>query len=226
MTNANRRQRLTLCILGLAFFAAACADEPEEASSSTSIVAPDTTVAPPTTAASTTTVVSTTTTGPVANLIDPLAGTLAGVPVGSGPVDPMITTLEDAYGPVEQDTGWGPNDCDAALTHRYVIWESLAVYLEEAEGAQVLLGYVVEVDPGTTTDTLPEVIELPDGIALGMTYGEAADLYPDDVYTHESLELDGILFPAPHTLAVIAQASPDRSTPITEAWVGSIPACS
>ncbi len=176
--------------------------------------------------APTTTVVSTTTTEPFADLIDPLAGTLAGVPVGSGPVDPMIETLEVAYGPAEQDTGWAPDECIGGATTQGVFWDSLAVYLEEADGAQLLLGYEFEVDPGNTTDNLPEVIELPDGIALGMTYGEAADLYPDDVYTHESLELDGISFPAPHTLAVIAQASPDRSTPITEVWVGSIPACS
>ena len=224
MTQANRRKNLTLCILALAFVAA-CADEREEASSSTSTVASNTTVAP-TIVAPTTTVVSTTTTDSVANLIDPVAGTLAGVPVGTGPIDSMIIALEDAYGPAERDTGWGPNDCEAALTHRYVIWESLAVYLEEADGAQTLLGYEFEVDPGTTIDTLPEEIELPEGIALGMTYGEAADRYPDDVYTHESLELDGILFPAPHTLSVIAQASPDHSTAISEVWVGTIPTCS
>lgn len=101
-------------------------------------------------------------------------------------------------------------------------WDSVDLYLEEFEGAQTLMGYQVESDAATTG----EVIELPDGIGFGMTYREAADLYPDETYTHDSLELVGIAFTAPHSFGVTAQASPDGSEPITSVWVGAIPACS
>lgn len=221
--------RLYPGILAIALFSAACAtEEPVASPSTTSTTTTATTAVPSTTTEPTSTTEETTTTGkaPAAevDLINPMAGTLAGIPIGAGPVDPMIASLEETFGSVERDTGWGPNECAGGATTRSLIWDSLAVYLEEADGAQVLLGYEFEVD--ATTDTSPEVIELPEGIVLGMTYGEAADLYPDDAYGHESLELDGIMFESAHTLAVIAQASPDRSTPITEVWVGSIPTCS
>ena len=219
-------------ILAIVLLATACTTEqPGVAPPSTTTT---TTTATPITESSmttdptNTTVAATTTVTTIpaeVDLINPMEGTLAGTPVGTGPVEPVLEALEAAYGPPDRDSGWGPNECLGGSTTRSVVWESLGVYMEEADGAQVLFGYEFEVDPGSATDALEE-IELPDGIALGMTYGAAADLYPDDVYTHESLELDSIYFPAPPTLSVVAQASPDRSTPITEVWVGSIPTCS
>ncbi|MGH8912974.1 MAG: hypothetical protein ACRDZM_00470 [Acidimicrobiia bacterium] len=92
-----------------------------------------------------------------------MAGTLAGVAVGQGPVDTIIETFDHAYRPADRDTGWGPNDCFGVLTHRYVISGPLAVDLEEVEGSRLLLGYGYRIEPGASVETSPEVIELPGG---------------------------------------------------------------
>ncbi|MGH8870970.1 MAG: hypothetical protein ACRDWS_03235 [Acidimicrobiia bacterium] len=66
---------------------------------------------------------------------------------------------------------------------------------------------------------------MPVASCFGITYGEAADQYPDGAYTNETLEIDGISFPSPHPLAVYTQASPDGSAPIPNVSVGDVPVC-
>lgn len=143
--------------------------------------------------------------------------------VGTGPVEPVLETLESAFGSPEGHSGWGPNECAGGATTRSVFWANLSLYLEEVAGAEVLAGYTYDSEQGSAAPG--EVIELPEGIVFGMPYGEGADLYPEGTYTHATLELDGIMFESPHPLVVIAATSPDHSAPIRQVWVGPIPTC-
>jgi hypothetical protein len=205
----------TASLLALALLAGACAgNDPGVAGT----VARTTTAAPATT---TTTFATTNTTTVPVDLINPVDGTMAGVVVGEGPVAPMVDALTAAYGPPSEDTEWGPNDCAGALIHRYLTWNSLSVYMEEAEGSQTLMGYIAEGE----TDPMAEVLELPDGIELGMPYAHAAELYPNGAYTHESLQLDGVVLQEAPLLRVVGEHSDDGSARLSEVWVGLIPVC-
>jgi hypothetical protein len=211
--------------MALALLAGACAGANTDAAGpTTSSTKPSTISSAPATTTSTiapTTTAPTTTAAPVeVDLINPVDGTLAGVTVGEGPVDPMIDSLTAAYGPPNEDSGWGPFECLAG-TFRFLFWDALDLYLDETEGAQTVFGYEVEADAGVDG----EVIELPDGIELGMSYAGAAELYPDDAYTHDSLELDGVVLQDEPLLRIVGQHSDDGSAPLTEVWVGLIPAC-
>lgn len=204
--------------------AVACATEdPGAAPSTTALVVTTSTVTTSmSTLASTTTQPTTTViTVPASiDLINPMAETLAGVPVGQGPVEPLIATLTSAYGEPTQDTGWAPNECFGQAVLRILVWDQFSVYLEQSpEEDETVLGYVVAA--GTDPS---ETIELPDGITLGMPYADAATLYPDGAYHHESLELDGVVLQE-SPIALIAAASADGSAPIDEIWVGAIPTC-
>jgi hypothetical protein len=162
------------------------------------------------------------TTGPPdADIINPLAGTLAGVQIGEGPVEPIIETLTTAFGEPDQDSGWRVDPCTGAPQTRSVFWESLDVFFEEAEDDQRLMGYTWD-----QSGQADEPIELPDGIELGMPYSAAAALYPDGAYTHDSLELDGVVLQEDPTLIVIGDHTEDGSAPVTQVWVGAIPTCS
>ena len=212
-------------MLVLALFAGACSGiESDAAGPTTTSSIPATTRSAPVTTTSTTVPTTTaplTPTAPVeVDLMNPLAGTVAGVTVGEGPVDPVIETLTAAYGPPYEDTGWGPFECLPG-TFRFLFWDTLDLYLDETEGAQTVFGYEINVDAGVDG----EVIELPEGIELGMPYSAAAKLYPDGAYTHESLQLDGVLLQEEPLLRVVGQHSEDGSAPLTEVWVGLIPAC-
>lgn len=220
-TIAKRPPSSTLLVLVLI---GACAGQATEDTSTlpaltTGLVA---TTNSPTTEPPAATNTPTTTAPPEVDLINPVAGTLAGLLVGEGPVDPMLVALDDVLGPPQRDTGWGPNDCFGTLTHRYVSWEGLAAYLEEADGAQVLLGYQLE---GGMAQGSSEEIELPEGIRLGMTHAEAEALYPEGSYTHDSLELDGVMFESPHFLAVVGPRSENGGARVNQVWVGVIPVC-
>jgi hypothetical protein len=212
-------------VLILALLAGACAgNEGEGAGPSSSSTTPSTTTSAPTTTTTTiapATTAPTTTAAPVElDLINPVAGTLAGVSVGAGPVDPMIETLTSAYGPPNEDTGWGPFECLAG-TFRFLFWDTLSLYLDETEGAQTVFGYELGADAGVDG----EVIELPDGIELGMPYAQSVELYPDGAYTHDSLQLDGVVLQDEPLLRVVGQHSVDGSAPLTEIWVGLVPVC-
>jgi hypothetical protein len=154
-----------------------------------------------------------------ADLINPSAGTLAGVQVGRGPVEPILDSLITAYGEPETDTGWTPNECYGPQPLRSLIWDSLVVFFEETDSGQTLLG--CQLDDGAYEET----IELAEGIVLGRPYNEAATLYPDGAHHHESLELDGVVLQETPMLIVIAEASADGSAPIHQVWVGTIPTC-
>jgi len=212
-------------VLILALLAGACAgNEGEGVDPSSSSTTPSTTTSAPATTPTTiapTTTVPTTTAAPVElDLINPVAGTLAGVSVGEGPVDPMIETLTSAYGPPNDDTGWGPFECLAG-TFRFLFWDTLSLYLAETQDAQTVFGYQLDADAGVEG----EVIELPDGIDLGMPYARSAELYPDGAYTHDSVQLDGVVLQDEPLLRVVGQHSVDGSAPLTEIWVGLIPVC-
>lgn len=126
------------------FLTVACANADSDVSPTTAIVMTTTS-----TAATSTTTLSPSTTEPVqttvttipVDLINPLAGTLAGVQVGQGPVDPIIGAVTAVFGRPEQDSGWRPDPCIGGPPTRSVIWSSLAAYFEEADGAENLMGY-------------------------------------------------------------------------------------
>jgi hypothetical protein len=198
-------------LLGVLLLAAGCASEdPDTAPSTTTTTTVATTHTPTTTAVPA-----------VVDLINPSAGTLGGVQVGHGPVEPMIEALTSTYGEPEQDSGWRVDPCTGAPQTRGVFWESLDVYLEEAEGEQRLLGFTWD-----QSDQADEPIELPEGIVLGMPYSDAAAVNPDGAYTHDSLELDGVVLQEDPTLIVVGQHTADGSGPLTQVWVGAIPTCS
>ena len=215
-------------LLVLALLAGACGgNDPDGAEATTTETTPPTTMPAPSTtstavATTTTTPTTTTTTAPVeVDVLDPVAGTLAGVQVGQGPVEPIIEALTAAYGPPDEDRGWAPDVCIGGTT-RHVLWSGLAVYLEESEAGQGLMGYTLDQ---AGASMVAEPIELPDGIELGMSHSDAAALFPDGAYTHDSLELDGVILQETPTLIVIGQHTDDGSGPLTEVWVGAIPTC-
>jgi hypothetical protein len=214
-------------LLVLALLAGACGNDPDGAEATTSQTTPPTTTPAPsstsTTVATTTSAPTTTTKAPVeVDLLDPVAGTLAGVQVGQGPVEPIIEGLTAAYGPPEEDRGWAPDICIGGGTTRPVLWSGLSVYLEESDTGQRLMGYNLDQ---AGASMVAEPIELPDGTELGMPYSAAAALFPDGAYTHDSLELDGVILQETPTLIVIGQHTDDGSGPVTEVWVGAIPTC-
>lgn len=207
------------------FLTVACANAGSDASPTTTAIVMTTT----STAATSTTTLAPSTTEPVqttvttipVDLINPLAGTLAGVQVGQGPVDPIIGAVTAVFGDPEQDSGWRPDPCIGGPPTRSVIWSSLAAYFEEADGAESLMGYSWD-----QTGQAGEPIELPEGIELGMPFSGAAALYPDGAYTHVSLELDGVILQETPMLAVVGQHTDDGSGAVDRVWVGAIPACS
>ena len=142
--------------------------------------------------------------------------------VGQGPVEPIIEGLTAAYGPPEEDRGWAPDLCIGGGTTRPVLWSGLSVYLEESDTGQRLMGYTLDQ---AGVSVVAEPIELPEGIELGMPYSAAAALFPDGAFTHDSLELDGVILQETPTLVVIGQHTDDGSGPVTEVWVGAIPTC-
>lgn len=95
------------------------------------------------------------------------------------------------------------------------------MYFEEADGAENLMGYSWD-----QTGQAGEPIELPEGIELGMPFSGAAALYLDGAYTHDSLELDGVILQETPMLAVVGQHTDDGSGAVDRVWVGAIPACS
>jgi hypothetical protein len=204
---------------------AACATEDPAAAPTTTLAEVTTTSAIATTTSMATTTsqlpaTTVTTVPPSTDLINPLAGTLAGVSVDQGPVEAIIDELTAAYGRPLEDRGWAEDVCIGGITTRHVIWDGLAVYLVESESGQALMGYTLDQNAAVN-----EPIELPEGIALGMPYSEAASLYPDGAYHHDSLELDGVILQETPTLIVIASPSADGSAPIDRVWVGAIPTC-
>ena len=215
-------------MLVLTVFMAACAGgDADEAGPPTTSTSPSTTTPAPATTTtpigSTTSVPSTTSTAPVAvDLIDPRAGTLAGVAIGEGPVEPIVEALTTAYGPPEEDRGWAEDICIGGVTTRHILWSGLAVFLEESEAGQGLMGYTLDQ---AGASMVAEPIELPEGIDLGMPYSAAAAVNPDGAYTHDSLELDGVILQETPTLIVLGQHTEDASGPVTEVWVGAIPTC-
>ena len=201
----------------------ACATEdPGAGATSTAGMVTTSSLATTTTTHASTTTRPPTTTVTSNDLVNPMAGTLAGVQVGQGPVEPVLEALTAAYGPPEEDRGWTEDACIAGITTRHVLWSGLATYLEESESGQTILGYTLDQ---SGVSMVAETVELPGGIELGMLYSEAAALYPEGVYHHESLELDGVMLQESPMVAVMATASPDGSAPIDQLWVGAIPTC-